>query len=198
MTMMTAEERRRFLHEHIPYRLAAIDLCQIVARLLGDSTTLHPIVIQVGSILTIRAGQARIFTNPVVEHGFMSCRAMLEFLGVGLDRSQTKLENYRKQKPDTATLKDFTLELVTADQVKAYLTSEPTLIDGVIRTIRAAHKAGAHLTTGGEKLLAGPLEAGCRATRTLVDHFLYEALGCSPPPQLVAADNPRPSTVSRS
>jgi hypothetical protein len=37
-------------------------------------------------------------------------------------------------------------------------------------------------------LLLAPLEAGCRATRTLVDHFLYEALGCSPPPPLVVAD----------
>jgi hypothetical protein len=72
------------LHEHIPYRLAAIDLCQIVARILGDGSTFHtPILIQFGSILTIRAGQPHIFTNPVVEHGFMSCRAMLEFLGVG-------------------------------------------------------------------------------------------------------------------
>ena len=73
---MTAEQRR-FLHEHIPYRLAAIDLCQIVAaRLLANATTPYPIVIQIGSILTIRASQALIFTNPVVEHGFMSCRAM--------------------------------------------------------------------------------------------------------------------------
>jgi hypothetical protein len=94
--------------------------------------------------------------------------------------------------------KDFTLELLTAYQVETYLAGEPILIDGLIHTIRAAHKAGAHLTTSGERLLAGQLEAGCRATRTLVDRFLYEALGCSPPPKLVAADNPQPSTVSRS
>jgi hypothetical protein len=77
------------------------------------------------------------------------------------------------------------------DQVETYLAGEPMLIDGLIRTIRAAHKAGAHLTTSGERLLADPLEAGCRATRMLVNHFLYEALGCSPPPKLVTADNPR-------
>jgi hypothetical protein len=193
--IMTAKKRREFLNEHIPYRLAAIDLCQIVARLLGDGTTAHPIVIQFGSILTIKAGQARVFTNPVVEHGFMSCRAMLEFLGVGLDGSKAKLAAYRMQKPDTATLKDFTLELLTAEQVETYLAREPMLIDGLIRTIRAAHKAGAHLTTSGERLRPDSLEAGCRATRTLINHFLYEALGCAPPPQLVAADNPQPFTV---
>lgn len=147
MTKLTAEKRRELLHEHIPYRLAAIDLCQIVARLLSDGTTFHPFVVQLGSVL-IKAGRPRIFTNPVVEHGLMSCRAMLEFLGVGLDRSQTKLKNYRNQKPDTATLENFTLELLTASQVETYLAKEPTLIDGLIQTIRAAHKAGAHLTKG--------------------------------------------------
>jgi hypothetical protein len=123
---------------------------------------------------------------------------MLEFLGVGLDRSKTKLDKYRNQRRDTATLEDFGLELLIADQVETYLASEPMLIDGLIRTIRAAHKAGAHLTTSGERLRPDSLEAGCRATRTLINHFLYEALGCAPPPQLVGADNPRPSTVSQS
>jgi hypothetical protein len=123
---------------------------------------------------------------------------MLEFLGVGVDSAKAKLKTHRKRSSDTATLEDFGLGLLTAEQVETYLANEPTLIDGLIQTIRAAHKAGAHLTTDAERLSARPLEAGCRATRTLVDHFLYEDLGCAPPRQLVAAENPRPSTVSRS
>ena len=59
-----------------------------VLRNHGDS---YLTVIRLGSVLEINAARARVFTNAVVEHGFMSCRAMLEFLGVGVDRAQTGL-----------------------------------------------------------------------------------------------------------
>jgi len=70
----------------------------------------------------------------------------------------------------------FDLELLGPRQVQACLANDTGAIDGLVQTIRAGHKGEAHLTMGGRRLAVRPLAAGCRATRRLVDHFLYEAL----------------------
>ena len=118
----------------------------------------------------------------MVEHGFMSCRVMLEFLGVGLNETQTGLSEYRNQRSDTVTLRDFDRPLLTVADVTGQLENDQALLDGIVQTIRAGHKGGAHLTRGGDSLPPIQLVAGCRATRKLVNHFLYRALNRSVPP----------------
>lgn len=185
---MTMDEQEQLLVEHIPYKLAAIDLCRYATTLLGRRSGSHATTIRIDGLAEIRLSDMSVFTNGVVEHGFMSCRAMLEFLGIGLDRAQTGLEEYRRHRADTLTLKHFNLDLITVKDVTRHLGSDNVLLDGLVQTIRAAHKGGAHLTIGGEKLKADPLAAGCRATRRLVDHFLYERLGRAAPVPRLAVD----------
>ena len=185
---MTMDEQEQLLVEHIPYKLAAIDLCRYATMLLGRRSGPHATTIRIDGVGEIWLSDMSVFTNGVVEHGFMSCRAMLEFLGIGLDRAQTRLEEYRRHRADTATLKHFNLDLLTVKDVTRHLGSDNVLLDGLVQTIRAAHKGGAHLTIGGEKLKADPLAAGCRATRRLVDHFLYERLGRAAPAVRLAVD----------
>lgn len=189
--MMSSEEQEAFLTDHIPYRLGAIDLCEAVAILIRHGLPRQPTTIYLGEVATIRFPAPSIFTNAAVEHGFMSCRAMLECLGIGLDHGQTALAQKRPKRDDTVTLCDFGLELLTVTQLNNALRNDGELLEGLVRTIQAAHKGGAHLTKGGERLGAGPLSAGCRATRALVDRFLYGALNRAAPPKLIQVQNAR-------
>lgn len=186
---MNIEQQEAFLTDHIPYRLAAIDLCELVADLLMRGLPPQPSTIHLGDVATIRSPTPDIFTNAAVEHGFMSCRAMLECLGIGLDKGQTGLAEKRPTHDDTVTLRSFGLDLLTVEQTTSALRNDSELLDGLVRTIRAAHKGGAHLTGGGERLGAVALGAGCRAARALVDRFLYAALKRSSPPKLVRVQN---------
>jgi hypothetical protein len=179
---ITAEQQETFLREHVPYRLQAIDLCAEVALLVGRSTGELPIEMRIGAVMAI-TGQGRVFTNAVVEHGFMSCRALLECLGIGL--RDGVLADRKTQHEDTLTLRHFGLPLLTAEAAVAHLGGDPVRIDGLVRTIHAAHHGGAHLTTREERLELRPLVEGCRATRALVDRFLYGALGRPAPPPLL-------------
>ncbi len=186
---MTPTQQEEFLNEHISYKLTAIDLCYHVTRLLDRYGSTHATTITVAGLVVIQAPMVAVFSNAVVEHGFMSCRAMLESLGVGLNHTQNQLAEYRKQRSMTVTLRHFGLDPLTVGQVVAHLSHDVTAIDGLVQTIRAGHKGGAHLTLGSNKLQPGRLASGCRATRPLVDHFLYEALGRSSPAALFAVRN---------
>jgi hypothetical protein len=179
--VLSEKTREEFLVEHIPYKLDAIDVCHYLAIFLERFGVRYPTTIRIGAVATLQMGDAALFTNAVVEHGFMSCRALLECLGVGLNKTQDGIDDYRKQRRHTVTLLSFDKELLTAAQATDYLKADARLIDGLVQTIRAAHRGGAHLTVGGDKLAPQPLKAGCSATRMLVDHFLYRALGREAP-----------------
>lgn len=182
MRPMTQAKQQEFLGMHIPYRLSAIDLCAEVVDLIRTSGPLHPTTVMFGTVKTVRFKNVRPVTNAFVEHGFMSCRVMLEFLGVGLDPNQTSLAEYRKHRRDSVTLEDFGRPLLTVTDVESQLANDRVLLEGIVRTIRAGHKGGAHLTRGGDSLPLEMLAAGCRGTRILVDHFLYRALNHAVPP----------------
>ncbi|MBI1748240.1 MAG: hypothetical protein HYR55_16910 [Acidobacteria bacterium] len=187
---MTPELQEKFLNEHIPYKLTAIDLCYHVSLFLEHHGNAHVTTITVSHpMMVIQAPTVTVFSNAVVEHGFMSCRAMLESLGVGLNPTQDQLAEYRHQRCTTLTLRHFGLDLLTVERVLAHLSDDVTAINGLVQTIRAGHKGGAHLTIGSERLQPAPLAAGCRATRSLVDHFLYEALGRAAPTALFTVGN---------
>jgi hypothetical protein len=181
---MTTAERHAFLAMHIPYKLGAIDLCQEMADLLARSGDQHMTTITFGSARTFKFKNVRPVTNAFVEHGFMSCRVLLEFLGVGLNNAQTGLAEYRNQRADTVTLRDFGRPLLAVADVEGQLANDRALIDGIVHVIRAGHKGGAHLTRGGDSLPIDRLAAGCRATRILVDHFLFRALNHAVPPTI--------------
>src|SRR6267142_1055564 len=184
MSQLTIVEQHAFLGMHIPYKLGAIDLCHEIVELLRTRGDQHVTTVTFGNVKTLEFKNARGVTNALAEHGFMSCRVMLEFLGIGLDQKQTGLSEYRKHRGDTVTLQDFGRPLLTVADVERQLANDSLLLDGLVQTIRAGHKGGAHLTRGGDSLPLERLAAGCRATRTLVDHFLYGALNRVAPPSI--------------
>jgi len=173
-TPLTPERQEEFLSRHIPYRLHALDLGVMVSdyrfRRIDSS---QPTAIQIGP-LSIKAVSGRLFTNAAVEHAMMSCRAMMECLG--LKETHLKLADDRGQHPNTVTLEHFGLSPLTADEAIAYL-NDPRQVDGLIQTFHSATLAGAHLTMVQADLSPELLAAGCRGTRALVNHFLYAELG---------------------
>lgn len=178
---MSKAKQHEFLVQHIRYKIDAIDLCYDIVEFLRTNGDQHPTSVLFGEAKTLRFKNARPVTNPLAEHGFMSCRVMMEFLGIGLNKPQSALADYRRHRPDTVTLQDFNLDLLTTSQVESYFKGEQPPILGLVQTIKAGHKGGAHLTRGGDSLPLEQLSAGCRATRMLVDHYLYEAVNYAAP-----------------
>jgi hypothetical protein len=182
-TPLSDAKQAKLVSRDIPYRLGALDLGVMVSREvlgLGDPsllrTTLHR-----GETLILQS-TGRLFANVAVEHAMMTCRAMMECLG--LRERDLKLVDDRGQHRNTVTLEHFGLPLLTAGQAIAYL-NDPEQIDGLVHTFHSATLAGAHLTMVDADLAPELLAAGCRATRKLVDHFLYEALGQPAPASLL-------------
>src|SRR5262245_8235853 len=105
--MLTDAHKHVFLSMHIAYKLGAIDMCAEIVDMLKHLGDQHPTVVSFGTTKSMKFKHVRPVTNAFVEHGFMSCRVMLEFLGVGLDKTQTALAEYHNHRSDTVTLRDF-------------------------------------------------------------------------------------------
>src|SRR5262249_36318886 len=134
-TPLTPERQEEFLSRHIPYRLHALDLGVMVSDyLFRRIDPSQPSAIQIGP-LSISAVSGRLFTNAAVEHAMMSCRAMMECLG--LKEIHSKLVDDRGQRPNTVTLEHFGLSPLTADEAIAYL-NDPAQVDGLIQTFHSA------------------------------------------------------------
>ena len=189
MNNMTDQEREEYLTEHIPYRLHAIDLCGQVVGFLLRYGHAHPTEIRLGSLYRIRFPNVSIFTNPVVEQGLMSCRAMMEFLGVGINKDHTKLKDYRQHFPDTVTLKHFGKELLIVSDVLSRYPNDNTVENALVQTISAGHTGVAHLTIGCGRPEPKAIVKGCEAIRKFVNDFLYRSINRELPPRMIDIQN---------
>ena len=133
------------LDDHIPYRLTNIDGMRWACELLHPGPTKEQILLTFAGRKVV-SGTPRCITNPLIETGAISCRVMLEFLGIGLDRNGALVE-VAVRKPDDITIERFGVPRVVLADLNAYAGSERDAVHrACIATIHMANKAVAHFT----------------------------------------------------
>jgi hypothetical protein len=182
------------LHRVIPYRLAAVETLNLVLCQGEIWSGEKPLQLYIGSKLVVE-GNARAFTNPVVESGIIHCRALLEFLGLCMSKAG-KLENLKRpRKSDDVGIEHFStssgpLPIVAPSGALARWPGGPEEAEqSLLSVFRTANKGLAHFTSA---FLATPEEARLIEIATLgvpalVVSYLYTPLGLPPPQSQIKA-----------
>ncbi|MFC1461729.1 hypothetical protein ACFLQR_04345, partial [Verrucomicrobiota bacterium] len=143
---MNETKQIKYLDEHIPYRLTAIDgLCWTCDMLRRPDSFVEVRM----KDTVIKSNTYRLLTNPFLEIGCIFCRVMLEFLGIGFDNNKKRLVNRSdsQYRALDVSLKDFVSHRITAATLYDSSLGTPREIeDACIETILVAHKGVAHLT----------------------------------------------------
>jgi hypothetical protein len=178
---MTESEREALLEVHIPYRMTAVDGMRWACRYLIENDADGQIGLRRGGVELFTSETVRIFTNPVIEMGAVSCRVLLEFLGLRLDQTATPpvMRGVPTRMGDDIGIEDFGLPRVTLDDLDAVSLEIPGWGRQVCaETVYISNKAIAHLTRAPVDLEALPQLSDCGlATLRLMERHVYGALG---------------------
>jgi hypothetical protein len=174
----------------IPYRLETIATFNLVLRLHlhGTWDDTQSMQILINEKLVIK-GNPNAFTNPVVEVGVIHCRALLEFLGLGMSKAGALQGLQRPRNPDDVGIENFSnengpLTVVSPGQAIArYPGGALEAEQALLSVFRAANKGLAHLTSS---FMASSeetrlLEIASRGVPALVISHLYTPLGIQAP-----------------
>jgi hypothetical protein len=173
----------------IPYRMQAVHMLNIALRYVDSWDVPQPMEIRFNGQLAIE-GRSTGFTNPAIEAGIIHCRALLEFLGLRVNKSDpSKLSARQGKQPDDFVIEDFEgpsgpLQKVTIDQaVRPYDGPKDEAELALASIIHCANKGLAHMT-GAYLLTPGDLrtfEIASRGVPVLVANYFYIARGMEPP-----------------
>jgi hypothetical protein len=176
------------LNRIIPYRLNAIATFGLVLRLRPSWRGGQPMQVFVREKLVIE-GNSNAFANPAIEAGIVHCRAMLEFLGLALDKQGSLQSLKRARKRDDLGIENFSnangpLTILSPRQaVSVWQQGEVEAEQALISVFKAANKGLAHFTTlplaSAEETKL--LEVASRLIPELVARCLYAPLGLEPP-----------------
>jgi hypothetical protein len=182
--------REEVLSVLIPQRLDAVATLNLVLHLRSNWDAPKSMKIYFDDRLQI-TGNSNAFTNPVVEAGLVHCRALLEFLGLRVSRTDpTKLVlRGPKTQPDDWLIEDFSnsdgpLPLVTPQQAVSKYQGDAVEAESALATVlHTVNKGLAHITAG---LIASAtniraLEIASRGVPALVVSYLYTPLGLPAP-----------------
>ena len=176
------------LDRFIPNSLCAIETLNLALRLRGRWETAQPMRLFVNGKLTIE-GNSNAFTNPAIEAGVIHCRAMLEFIGLAMNKTGALVGLANPRRPDDIGIENFSnkdgpLPRVTPTQATArYNGSAAEAEQALLSVFRIANKGLAHLTSS---FLSSPdearlLEVASRGVPALVISHLYTPLGLPAP-----------------
>ena len=189
--------RDEVLNSVIPYRLQAVAIANLLARLRQGWDSPKSMKIYFDDRLRI-TGNSNTLTNPVLEAGLVHCRALLDFLGLKVDsKDPTKLTNRdpRTTRSDDWVIERFSnatgpLPMVTPKvAVSRYQGSASEAEAALAGVLHVANKGLAHLTSG---LILSATDisrfeiASCGVPALVVSH-LYTPLGLSAPSYEVSA-----------
>lgn len=182
--------RDEVLSRLIPQRLDAIATLNLALRLRSSWDAPRRMKIYFDDQLQI-TGNSNAFTNPVIEAGLVHCRALLEFLGLRVSRTDpTKLAlRGPKSQSDDWVIEDFAnssgpLPLVTPQQAVSKYKGDPVEAELALASVlHTVNKGFAHITAG---LVASAtdirtLEIASRGVPALVVSYLYTPLGLAAP-----------------
>lgn len=192
--------RDEVLNSIIPYRLEAVTIANLVARLRNEWGTPKSMKVYFDDRLQF-TGNSNALTNPVLEAGLIHCRALLDFLGLKVDsKDPTKLTNRdpKQTKPDDWVIERFTnaagpLPMVTPSFAVSRYTGPASEAEAALAgVLHTTNKGLAHLTSGLIKSATeiSKFEIASRGVPALVVSHLYTPLGL-PAPNLNVVAVPR-------
>ena len=182
------------LHRLIPYRLHAIETFNIVLRLRNTWGSAQPMQLFINEKLVIE-GNSNAFTNPAIETGIVHCRALLEFLGLGMSPAGVLQGLQRPRRQDDVGIEHYSnangpLAIVSPEQaLPRWPGGVAEAEQALLSVFRAANKGLAHLTMSFAESPAEArlLEIASRAVPALVASYLYTPLGLSAPDRQITA-----------
>ena len=166
----------------IPYRLQALDTLKFAWDWMGESDEPRPVEVLCNGKVTLRGNVAAI-ANPMIEVGIIHARALLEFLGLCVNRG--KLSQIAKRRADDIAVEHYStplhpLEMVSpAAAIAAYMGPPGLAESSLIAVFEFANKGLAHLSTGLQdgKYTDQHLEIACQGIPVLLHNHLYAKLG---------------------
>ncbi len=173
----------------IPHRLDAIATLNLLTRLRMKWGAPKAMEVYFAGQLQI-TGNSSAITNPVVEAGLIHCRALLEFVGLGVSSNDpTKLiQRNSKRRGDDWGIEHFSnsggpLPFVThAQAISKYKGNLTEAENALAAVLHVANKALAHITsTPGGTLDIRLLEIASRGVPAIVTSYFYTPLGLPPP-----------------
>jgi hypothetical protein len=182
MTDMSFDQRK-FLDEHIPYRLGNLDLFYHALRIMLSEPAPQKVRMIFDDGHEVR-GPYWVFTNLAVETGIMTCRVLLEFLEAKQNYKDDVLITMF-QRPTGENLASVPLSQVA--KFPPPEVSESKTLEALKFSKRAANKAVAHLTLGPPQQEDEEIQlyqVSCLAIRAAIEHHLYEKLGLPAPPKI--------------
>ncbi|PTQ64647.1 hypothetical protein C8R26_1633 [Nitrosomonas oligotropha] len=193
-----------YIDEIIPHRLAMIEIMLFALTEMRQTIEPKKMVVYIDDKPCFE-GLETAFTNPAIEAGIINCRAMLEFLGLKLSRTnQTELVTRSRSNNDDLHIEDFrkdgvALEKVTPDKVRRLSlrnTDKEKGVRALARLLHISNKEIAHPTCGRSNEDDGTdvdlMILGAKGIRALTNSYFYKQLGLNPPPTLIQF---RPETV---
>lgn len=132
-------------------------------------------------------GNLNAITNPMLEAGFLHCRALLDFLG--LREEQGALAQIQKRRPDDFGVENFSINNVPLakvspqDAIGKYSGSPSDAERALLKVLKLTNKVLAHNT----EWLAmhrddfDDIEIACEGVPALMTSYFYTPLGLTPP-----------------
>jgi len=180
-----------FIEKILPYRMEAIHIFNLALKYVNLLNGPKPLQIWFDDQLYIE-GLSTAFTNPAIESGIMHCRALLQFLGLTVDKSDnTKLfHRSSKRQDDDLRIEDFTdtegnkLARISIQEARSpYKGDKSEAEKALARVIYIANKRLAHITsdliTNDEDLKL--LEIASRGVPVLAINYFYTPMGLESP-----------------
>lgn len=166
------------LREHIPYRLTHLDGLVWASEKLLARYRPSTISIQFDGQVALTLKSVYQITNPLFEIGILYCRVLLDFVGIQLDKKNTKLVARTRRRPDDFGIEQLSLPCVTVQELIAAPCVPPGNVEGaVIATLVSADKGVAHFTSGtsGRAYAANSLLCA-KAVAWCVEEYVYRKL----------------------
>jgi hypothetical protein len=180
----------RLLHEILPHRMQAVDTLNLATRYaMKWADYPPPLQIHVDGKLQIE-GNLYAFTNPAIEAGLVHCRALLEFLGLAVSKSDrivnVKRSNRRASDIGIEHFSNATGHLSMVNPVAAlgqYPGGKEEAEQALLAVFQITNKGIAHVT---EDIKDNPdhgrlIEIASRGVPSLVVSYLYTPLGLAAP-----------------
>jgi hypothetical protein len=173
----------------IPHRLGAIATLNLLSKLRMHWGEPKPMEVYFAGKLQI-TGTSNAFANPVIEAGLLHCRALLEFVGLGVSPNDPSkiAQRASKRRHDDWGIEHFSnshgpLSLVTPTQaISKYKGNSVEAESALAAVLHVANKALAHITsTPGGAIDIRLLEIASRGVPAIVTSYLYTPLGLPAP-----------------
>jgi hypothetical protein len=181
--MISVEE---ILERWIPYRLQAIETLQFAWEWIRESEAPCEVVVLVDGKKKLQGNVASI-ANPMIEIGFIHARALLEFLGLSVQRGH--LVQIAKRRAGDVAVEHYSTQArplskaSPASALAAYPGPREEAEGALVSIFELANKLAAHITDGvcSEQWTDNHLDIACRGIPVLVHNHLYAKLGRTAP-----------------